>query len=435
MSRLSQNSSVAERMIGCVFAENFKSKDNIASNGGTLHGDPACSSKGVLLDGSSYVSYQLAENVFGHDEMSFYFKFTPSFSLGDGETYTLFHSTITDGGNGTRLYVDVDGALQFYVKSSTLVFEISAVDLASVWKNNAVNRLIIKTKSGDTSCWINGTRMVTNDTSTYVPELTSYITIGNWRFVSGLYPFEGTIHEFKVFNGFLDDVEAEKMSRRGGQFGSSQDLILPMTMQHHDPTNAKALDATNNNRDAALGDGSTQSLMPVKLAKKGYRFANDYMIVSSPMDSDDAFSVTTLVDITSNGANQDIAQVWDANGLVFLLMNSGSAGDIRFFVGGTSSSYAAISEVLTSGMCAITGTYFSGEKPKVYINGQYIAESSSKPPLPSLSSQVMTIGRRYSLAANGLYADMGHLQVDNIALTPIQVAELHERLMGERGLV
>ena len=103
MTMLIKNTLPAERVRGCIFAEQFRNTPDIIENRGKITGALTFDDNGAYFDGNSYISYGNAgySEYLGlftpADDVSILVECFNDFTVGDGNSYELFEYKMSTG--------------------------------------------------------------------------------------------------------------------------------------------------------------------------------------------------------------------------------------------------------------------------------------------------------------------------------------------------
>lgn len=211
MSLLAYNTLPAERIRGCIFAEQFYSATDIVLNGGIVSSSPYISMDGCRFDGTDdKIAYPLVSSI---KTVAFWINLaTTTEDLITLNTASSISITVSGGvisaNNWTAPTIYVDG-----VATSSITIGWHYVVITTATAFNAINFVV-----------------------GYV------VTYG-----------EFTIRDLKVWNNTLSSVEALSYFRRRMFNYSERALVnFPYRLMDHDPTNNLALDRSGNGRNATL---------------------------------------------------------------------------------------------------------------------------------------------------------------------------------------
>jgi len=296
MSRLTSNSSVAERTAGCVFAETFRSKEAIVENNASVvnisHLDP----KGtVTLNGTTdYIKYDLRGDEFNSSEISIVFEFWPGFEADDDINHYLF-----DSSSGSRhiVYKDSYNRLIFYLGNTSVGYTALA-SFQDYWIVGERNILVVSGTSGNNKLWLNG-HLIISTTTTWTVKQPVQFFMGATYANTAL--FKGKIGQVKVFKSLLTEQDALNYYNRSC-LPENKIIDLPMRMIDHDVANLRTTDISGNNNHGIFGDGSTPSTYPVKISKIGYLNKSTTSFRIPLTLSTPKISISILIELDQNTA-------------------------------------------------------------------------------------------------------------------------------------
>ena len=180
-----------------VFHQDFYGPVSVAKAGGTLVGSPTFVGGGVSFDGSSdYIQYSVPSTLLAHKKISFVVEFIPEFDW-DINAHSYLYTTetpssrILKGNNASNNILVVDMA-------GSAIASISSATYSPYWLVNKRNVLVISSESGSTNAWLNGSQILTNDSSTWTPVYNSSLYIGASKDSDSF--FDGTIKSFSIHN-------------------------------------------------------------------------------------------------------------------------------------------------------------------------------------------------------------------------------------------
>lgn len=251
MSRLNEISEPYERDRGLSFAEDFSSSDNVTDNGGAETGTPTFTN-GIVLDGTTdYVSYNSFEGKLDSASLSFVIRFTPDFNYNENVQRCLIDS----GTAGQRHLVFKNNNAANNVLSITMggtgIHSLSEAEYSAYWNVNEENVLVISATTGNTSAWLNGTKVLNADA-------TAWSATNPTDFYAGINAskstfWSGTIHEIKIFKSKLSDEEAVAYSNNTqADYMTGITLDMPLNMANYDPTNTQVLDISGNEHHGTI---------------------------------------------------------------------------------------------------------------------------------------------------------------------------------------
>jgi hypothetical protein len=321
MSLLQKNATPAEIMRGCVFAENFENKDEIARNGGTITGNPSVFF-GADLDGSNdYVEYALSGQEFNSDLLSFLFDINPDFAGDDGADHTLIDTTLTN----RILFAKTSTNTLFIQINGVLIADISFATYGAYWLTGQRNVLVISSTSGSTDAWLNGTQILTADATAWGASIVQTgVVFGATKFAAN--KFDGKINKIQIYHGLLTAQEAlDFYTGETYRYMNKAVLHLPMRAREHD----SSLYGLPN--EIINGDFTdwTDSTVPDNWAKTGTHDANNYVEEGSAGGTLRLVSDGTLI-----GIIQDTVESGKTYTLTFDVLEINGAGGKFTYNGG-----------------------------------------------------------------------------------------------------
>jgi hypothetical protein len=409
MTRLHQNAMPAEiHGRGCSFAERFHSQAEVEANGGTVFGTPTIDFGAVLNGTTDRISYDGFENrewnIANGGSVRVKFK-TPD----PGQTGYLLGSTKNSSDKWGL--VIVNNALRFrYVDAARSVSSSSSLSAGS-WHDVVIaydgsSRPVMILDGAIQS----GTSGVT---------LTDVVGSNMGSNAQGTGLANATIDVVKVFKQDLDQSEAiDFYTHSTYNYRDRASVILPMRAAQHEAT--KTIDVSNGNNATFYG-GIT------KRANRGYALdGTGYMII--PHDDtlnfgtgDFSISTTFKVNQASNQTFFDKGFGDSSNRLLFSILT----GNYQFYVGGMKALYGVskIGEIKT-----LTGVR-DGDNLYLYLDGELVANSSGAGLIDVSVSTDAYIGSRSVSPTNYINGDLYSFELFDLALTPLQVAYLHQNMM------
>jgi hypothetical protein len=262
------------------FRETFKNPARLADNGGVLSGVNNLSvDDGLVCDGtSSGASYPvIPQRLCTAEELTFYLRFTPSFDYDDAIARTYFAGGVA----GTEYWMRKNAAA--VVRLSIGGVLIASIDPSSAWVTGVENIWVASCKDGDTTVWLNGTKILDADATSWAPDPASMaleFEIG--ATTADTTPFLGTISEVRIYDYAVDANEAADLYA-GNELGNIQpsDALVWLPLREQKGNGVGTPFTTPNHgslgsaADAFVGaDGLTATGgQPTKLSPKGFRFA------------------------------------------------------------------------------------------------------------------------------------------------------------------
>ena len=272
MTKLSKNTTPAERRRGCMFSELFRNTSEVVLNNGTLFGNPTINNGGTFsLSDLSYITYTRTYNL-PTDQISISFKVTPE-DAEDSFRDIIDLQNNQGAAQGVFVRIFNDNKIQFWVGNGSQnknIYSDSATVLGTEYH-------IVCTYDGtNVLLYVDGVLQADQDTiaGPIVYDTTRNIQIGR-RGVSGY--FDGTIKEMKVWRKALTQAEVTNLFNNSAYNYKNITLAdYPMNYNNHDPTNAQILDDSGNGNHLQFVGGTEN---PDKV-RDGYDFdgTDDYVM-------------------------------------------------------------------------------------------------------------------------------------------------------------
>lgn len=417
------HSTSAERERGLSWASDFQNASAIVEYGGALTGTPTFDN-GITLDGTNdYITYNNVDGIFNSSTMSFVIKFTPNFATDENATRQFFDAT-----NGSRFYIvkqnNANNNVLGILIGHTLIAEVPEATYNSAWKTNEENILVVTSTTGDTSAWLNGTQILTNDNTAWTSKNPTEFYIGSEY--DGSSKFDGKINSMKVFRTQLTDQEALDFSNdEVYNYLNTTILDLPMDFANHDPTNTQTLDISGNGLNATFKAAGE----PLKNTHQmGYLF--------DASDDDLTLGTSSLFDL--NGQNWTIAAWVQRNvaAKMNIFSNNFNYGTNNGAVVGINANGTTYINFGTTGnngseVIQVGGTYFvtftyDQTNVRIYVNGRLDATHA----MSDVAEQDPRANFIGAEGGSGFFfgGTIGKVKVWNDkAITPLQVADLYDK--------
>lgn len=418
------NSTPAERLRGCVFAETFETEAKATDNGCNVFGTPSFDF-GVELDGiSDYLSFNLQAHELDFPNISIVVRFTPDFDTDENATRYLFDSSSPR----FHLYKSDNSTSNVFIlrMGDTVVQVIAESVIAPYWLVGEENILVLSAVSGNTNMWLNGNKILNADVTSWNRGRTTTLFVGSA--FNGGGKFDGKIHEVKIFQRTLTDLEAEQICCSTiYDYENRATAIYRMDAASHDAGNSRTLDSSGNGNHLPI-EGAT------KIDGKGYRFTtDDYLEDADGFLGDGITSLTVCAMFrpTNNIANQTVVSCYPDG----ILIQSDTTDNAGYLVlGGSGLDFGRITEgARQSGVATICLSYdgsrstnagrlvayWNGEKADITFNGAAVV-----PDELDMLNVAFSIGRN---ATAGRYweGDILEVMVIEETLSNLQVADWH----------
>jgi hypothetical protein len=427
----------AERERGLVWASDFPSASVIVNDGGAITGTPTFDD-GIEFDGSTdYIVYNNFITSTLEDDVSVVIRFTPHFEATDDVNACLVDTTSGTGLRVNKQPNSGSNVLRLLV-SGTIIASIPSATYAAYWNKDEENIFVMaSTSSGDTSAWLNGTQILTNDGTSWTASSPTDLFVG--ALFNGSIFFDGTIHSLKIFNTQLTDQEAEDYSNNSVyDYMSSCVLNTPLNIATYDPTNSRALDISSNGLNAAFG--ATTAAPTKNTYETGYTFdgSDDYMQIPNNsilnFDYNEDFSIAiwakfpaTQTDLAST--NNMIVEKWEGSGAypyVFRINNSthGNPNKIQFArYDGTNNPSATSTATFNDNQWHLIIGSKRGSDLFLYIDGIQHGTATDTTTTTTTNADDVFVGRRGGGAAY-ITGNLGAFRVFNLGLTQLQAMDM-----------
>lgn len=434
MGLLNINSTPAERACRCSFAENFRDNRSVVENGGTITGGPQIDD-GVTLDGSTqYITYALDGHEFNSANISIVVEFYPDFDYDNNQDSYIIDTTSSkrylilkrNNAASNNLAIQLGG---------TTIANIPAGTYSPYWLVGQRNSLLISGASGSTNAWLNGTQILTNDTTAWAKKAPTALYIGSSNVGGSL--FDGKITSFKVFNSLLDAQDAAAYYNNTLYDYRKRAVIdLPMDAARHDPTNTRTLDVSGYGNHVVFGDGATSTTYPTKLSSVGYSCdGGDYFLVSdkeSLRPGTNDFTIACLIKRGPIAGGDAFFSKGDTGSGEFMFGWSALKPEIRFYGDGGSfnETWNAGVNCFWEGIFRTVAYVRRSDTGIIYVDGVAVDINTGVGSI-NLDSvkDICVCGREEG--TTGLYEGdiLKVLYAPSYGLSSIQIADLHLRMM------
>jgi len=443
-----KNKNPAELARGLVADFDFSSAANIALQGGVITGALEYKDGGAYFDGTNdYITYGGNVQPFNSGFWSAVIEFTPNFEANAAEFYYFY-------GAGTAVTEafrhNSDGTLRLY--NNSLSGTIPLANYQAYWKVNQRNVLVI-TKTSTATFFLNGTQIYSTSVALSTPSYTSYVIGASG---TNTYKFNGSISSVKFFKHYASGdllTAGEALGYYNNDWANYEKratCILPMTAECHDATNNRTLDVSGNARHFSFGDGSTATTFPTKLQRRGYSFdGGDYLkCLTFQLSVLPKFTMVLLGKRNGIGSGIGAGETRATPDVSFRVVNAHLGLNNNLFAaawadGGSDS--ASNSDYLNAvGVEGLTyvydGSLATTNRLAMFLNGKQLALTHGGTPPATLSdiNGIVNIGR-VSRTAIGVWdyttGNIYYFAVFPFALTPLQIADLHLKLMKNINLI
>jgi hypothetical protein len=435
MSRLTQNTTPAERIRGCTFSETFETAQSVVHNGGTIAGTPSIDFGAVFNGTTDYMTYSLRGDEFNSAEISIVLMFYPDFDTDEDVTRRLF-----DASSGSAYQVVKSNN----ASSNTLTIALGGTSIAAVaegtyspyWDIGERNVLVISGTTGDTSAWLNGNLILDKDSSAWSAAVPANFYIGSA--FNGTQLFDGKIAKLQVFQSVLTAKEAlDFYNTTTYSYINDAVLDLPMDAARHDPVNVRTLDVSGNSNHATFGNGITTSTYPTKLQKRGYDFdGGDYLVVDgagiyNSTETSIAFAFSPDYDVSDDVTFRCFDST-SGSAYQVIKNNNAASNSLSIVLGGTlianipEATYGSYWQKGTTNVLIISGT--SGDT-SAWLNGRLILDKDSSAWTPKDPASIY-IGSSFA-PSQFFDGRLLQFQVYNFILTPLQASDLNLKMMKQ----
>ena len=421
-------------MRGCTFAETFETPAKVVENGGTITGTPTIDFGATLSGSGDYITYKLRGAELNSANISIVIEFWPDFDTDDDNTRYLFDTT-----DGLRYYafkVNNAGSNELRINlGNTSIASVAEATYSPYWKTGERNVLVISGTSGDTSVWLNGTAIVSNDSSVWTPSNPTELFIGA-RF-SGSLAYDGKVTAFKIFNQLLTAQEASDYYTNSTYDYMNDTVVdLPMTLETHDPTNNRTLDVSGNGLHGTLGAGDGGVTTPTKNTDRcGYNYDadDDYINLGNNalLRPTDGLTISVW-SVDTADANVEIVNYRESGGSGIFALYKVTNAICAIKTSDDVSETASHDAEHQNGVWTHTVLTFSQDDQEVrsYIQGIVQADIEPTADLP-LATELAGLDNVYIGSATATLrnwgGDIAMFKLWDKRLTPLQIADLHQR--------
>lgn len=375
MSYLVHNSTPAERVRGCIFSERFDSQTDVEKNNGVVTGVGTVT--GGYGDFSSISNYIIYDN-----ELTLSSSITVSVEADVNNSAGLYQTFINSrAGSGAancwfEFGKNTTGGLYFY--AGTVV---SSTVAASDGKHNWAFTL---DASGNLKFYEDGVQLGTTITGVSLGTKQNQIAVGCAQ--TSAVPFYGQsllgkIYTLKIFNEVLTAEELLDVYQRDTyNYVNKYSAYYPLTIDKHDISNLRTLDASGKGNHMTIGDGSTSTTYPTKMSKRGYLFdGGDYFVI--PTSTDFSFASTGMTiwwygRLIATGVTALVVKGTTFNAADFAIFTSTATIAYRGYNAGASTSFA--NAITSCEKCLYVLRIGAGETvPELYVEGVQISSSGT----------------------------------------------------------
>lgn len=364
MSLLGYYATNAELLAGAKFADGFEDSDKVTQNGGVLTGSPTVDD-GLVLDGATqYATYAINGGVFNSDPLSIVIDFVPDFETDDNAVRFLFSSP----GGGLQYAVEkrnnsASNTLRIILGDTTIA-QVAEATYNPLWKVGERNTLVVSGTSGDTSAWLNGSNILSNDGSAWNAVEPNTFNIGASG--SGGSRFKGTIQDMKIYHAKLSEQDAINAYNGTYEVGILEELKNEGVLQlYHDYRRGTLTDLSGNGNDG-VGTGIEYTGDSVRFGSAGLVTVAD----AAGLQGTEGCYVILSDYITQQNTDERFISKYDAGGtqVDFSVKDSTT---LRVFNGATTSDITA--DIVGKRYVALNW----GLVPEAFIDGNSAGTGSS----------------------------------------------------------
>ncbi len=285
-----------------VFRELFRDSASLHANGGALTGSPIVKD-GIRLDGTTqHATYAIPPTTFFREEITIVTEFTPDFDY-DGD----LNAYLYDSESGNRYYVikcDNSANNELYIgMGNTLVSIIAPATFGPHWRQGERNVLVVTGEPGDVDVWLNGTQIVTADSTSWTIKDPDTLYIGTWNLIN--FRFDGIINGFSVHDRRFTQADVDGVQDRSLYvYPNRSELWADMKTAIVDGSADRTPDKSRHGRTILLGDGAGTG--SPTWTGSGFLFdgVDDYMTL--PVDPSGTYTVVSK-------RAEDISPVFDSD--------------------------------------------------------------------------------------------------------------------------
>ena len=170
---------------------------------------PTCNAKFCDFDGGDNMTGD-ATNIFNQTNLSIAIKFSPDFAASEGVNRYIL-ATQAGGVESYSIAHVLDGSIRPSL-GGTLIDVIPLASYQSYWKVGQENIIVLTATDGTdrTDIWLNGNKILNNDTSAWSNSNQTAYYIGSS--IAKANNFDGKFHYLKVWNRLLTDAEVGILS-------------------------------------------------------------------------------------------------------------------------------------------------------------------------------------------------------------------------------
>jgi hypothetical protein len=442
MSRLNNNSTPAERMRGCVFAETFETQAKVVGNGGTISGTPTIDF-GVTLDGSSDCITHSNDGRFdfGAGDFTIICKVKTPTSWWQSVAFRCVFDK--SSGSAYSNSGDADGAGIAMVNNGKFAAVVDGISTNTALTGGSLQldteytvALVYDSSSGST-LYIDGVAVDT-DATISTTNTNAYNAATGCNDNSSSRYLDGLVSYVKVFKGVALTTQEVLDYHNNATYDYMNDTVvdLPMTLETHDPTNNRTLDVSGNGLHGTLGAGDGGVTTPTKNTDRcGYNYDadDDYINLGNNalLRPTDGLTISVW-SVDTADANVEIVNYRESGGSGIFALYKVTNAICAIKTSDDVSETASHDAEHQNGVWTHTVLTFSQDDQEVrsYIQGIVQADIEATADLP-LATELAGLDNVYIGSATATLrnwgGDIAMFKLWDKRLTPLQIADLHQR--------
>jgi hypothetical protein len=371
---------------------------------------------GNTFDGvSGGLVYPLRGGEFDSDEISILIGCSPVFDYTEDKLILFFD---TDASSKYRMYkLDNAGGNSLVVYlGNTQLLVVSPAIYSQYWVSGGRNEFVIVGNSG-VDLYLNN-NLIGSVGTAWTPKVVNELYIGSAN--NGAALFEGAILEFKVFKSILIPQEiTDFYTHSTYNYRNKAVLDLPMRAAQH-VAGDRTLDVSGFGNDAFFNGGA-----PAKLSKRGYRgFGSSRMDVLDDASVRPTKFTAAILCRSSQRGNNVIFESGDGNAGFSIQRQVDNAAVVS--IGGSLADSNNNTKLSDGAPHTYIVTHEGAGQTSIFLDGVYdVAVDNTSTPL-YVNGGLNIFSRDGLFGYNG---DIYQIIFWNFVLTPIQVADLHGKMM------
>jgi hypothetical protein len=383
-----------------------------------------CGATMCVFDGTTDSMSGPGTGVFGGTNVAMVFKFRPNSAAADNIYYVMM-----DGTAASRYGIhkaDTSGNNVMHILlGGTIVESIALATYGQYWKANEDNIIVLSATSGNTNVWLNGTKILSGDATTWTAGDPITYRIGASYLGTAL--FAGRIYYLKVWNRLLTNAEVDTLSKDRRMFlqGPARSLIGSYSLNEEDIDSSNVYDKSGQGYHGNLAPGFSPTSTTGRSGQALYfDGSNGEIQLTAPNWRRETISVFAWVKPKSTQFTRSIITSGDTSGPATtnwgLKINS---GEIQVD-GDTSLSTTSGANIVLDEWNHL-GFTNDGTTTKIYLNGAQVKSEAH-----TINNNNTTGEKIGSAGPQNIYGGIDDVRVWERALTADQVATLYKT--GER---